>query len=36
MTGLGPVPIKGIAEPVEVYELTGTGPAAERTTSLPV
>ena len=30
MTGLGPVPIKGIAEPVEVYELTGTGPARYR------
>ena len=30
VTGLGPVPIKGIAEPVEVYELTGTGPARYR------
>jgi hypothetical protein len=30
VTGLGPVPIKGITEPVEVYELTGTGPARYR------
>ncbi len=30
VTGLGPVPIKGITEPVEVYELTGTGPARHR------
>ena len=30
VTALGPVPIKGIAEPVEVYELTGPGPARYR------
>lgn len=30
MTGLGPVPVKGITEPVEVYELTGAGPARYR------
>ncbi len=27
---LGPVPIKGLAEPLEVHELTGTGPARTR------
>jgi class 3 adenylate cyclase len=27
VTGLGPVPVKGITDPVEVYELTGAGPA---------
>ncbi len=27
---LGPVPIKGIEAPIEVYELTGTGPARTR------
>jgi class 3 adenylate cyclase/tetratricopeptide (TPR) repeat protein len=30
VTPLGPVPIKGIADPIEVYELTGTGPARYR------
>jgi class 3 adenylate cyclase/tetratricopeptide (TPR) repeat protein len=30
VTGLGPVPIKGLTEPVEVYELTGAGPARYR------
>jgi class 3 adenylate cyclase/tetratricopeptide (TPR) repeat protein len=30
VTPLGPVPIKGIAEPVEVHELTGPGPARYR------
>ena len=30
VTALGPVPIKGITDPVEVYELTGTGPARYR------
>ncbi|HEX9748129.1 MAG TPA: AAA family ATPase [Methylomirabilota bacterium] len=30
VTGLGPVPIKSIADPVEVYELTGAGPARYR------
>jgi class 3 adenylate cyclase/tetratricopeptide (TPR) repeat protein len=30
VTPLGPVPIKGIAEPVDVYELTGPGPARYR------
>jgi class 3 adenylate cyclase/tetratricopeptide (TPR) repeat protein len=30
VTGLGPVPIRGITEPVEVYELTGAGPARYR------
>jgi tetratricopeptide (TPR) repeat protein len=30
VTALGPVPMKGIAEPVEVYELTGAGPARYR------
>ena len=27
---LGPVPVKGLTEPVEVYELTGAGPARTR------
>lgn len=27
---LGPVPVKGLAEPLEVHELTGTGPARTR------
>jgi hypothetical protein len=27
---LGPVPVKGLAEPVEVYEATGAGPARTR------
>jgi class 3 adenylate cyclase/tetratricopeptide (TPR) repeat protein len=27
---LGPVPIKGLPEPVEVYEMTGTGPRRSR------
>ncbi len=27
---LGPVPVKGLADPVEVYEVTGTGPARTR------
>ena len=27
---LGPVPVKGLADPVEVYEVTGAGPARER------
>src|SRR5262245_22832830 len=27
---LGPVPLKGLTEPVEVYELTGAGPARTR------
>jgi len=27
---LGPVPVKGLAEPVDVYEVTGTGPARTR------
>src|SRR5215813_6190201 len=27
---LGPVPVKGLSEPVEVYEATGTGPARTR------
>jgi class 3 adenylate cyclase/tetratricopeptide (TPR) repeat protein len=27
---LGPVPVKGLAEPVEVYEVTGAGPARTR------
>ena len=27
---LGPVPVKGLAEPVEVYELTGAGPLRSR------
>jgi hypothetical protein len=27
---LGPVPVKGLAEPVQVYEVTGAGPARTR------
>jgi class 3 adenylate cyclase/tetratricopeptide (TPR) repeat protein len=27
---LGPVPVKGLAEPMEVFELTGTGPTRSR------
>ena len=27
---IGPVPVKGIAQPVEVYELTGAGAARTR------
>jgi tetratricopeptide (TPR) repeat protein len=27
---LGPIPVKGVAEPVEVYELTGAGPVRTR------
>jgi class 3 adenylate cyclase/tetratricopeptide (TPR) repeat protein len=27
---LGPVPVKGLADPVEVYEITGAGPARTR------
>jgi class 3 adenylate cyclase/tetratricopeptide (TPR) repeat protein len=27
---LGPVPVKGLGDPVEVYEMTGTGPARTR------
>ena len=27
---LGPVPVKGLADPVEVYEMTGAGPARTR------
>jgi class 3 adenylate cyclase len=27
---LGPVPVKGLAEPVEIYEVTGVGPARTR------
>jgi class 3 adenylate cyclase/tetratricopeptide (TPR) repeat protein len=27
---LGPVPVRGVADPVEVYEVTGTGPARTR------
>src|SRR5438128_12223255 len=27
---LGPVPVKGLADPMEVYEVTGTGPARTR------
>jgi class 3 adenylate cyclase len=27
---LGPVPIKGLQEPVEVYEVTGSGPVRSR------
>jgi class 3 adenylate cyclase len=27
---LGPVPVKGLGDPVEVYEVTGTGPARTR------
>ena len=30
VTALGPVPIKSVADPVEVYELTGAGPARYR------
>lgn len=30
MTPLGPVPVRGLAGPVEVYELTGPGPARYR------
>ena len=30
VTQLGPVPIKGVAEAMEVYELTGSGPARYR------
>ena len=30
VTPLGPVPVRGIAEPIEVYELTGPGPARYR------
>jgi class 3 adenylate cyclase len=30
VTPLGPVPVKGLAVPVEVYEMTGTGPARTR------
>ncbi len=30
VSALGPVPVKGIAEPVEVYELTAAGPARYR------
>jgi class 3 adenylate cyclase len=29
-TPLGPVPVKGLSEPVEVYELVGAGPARTR------
>ena len=28
--GIGPIPVKGLAEPVEVYELTGAGTARTR------
>jgi hypothetical protein len=28
--GIGPIPVKGLAEPVEVYELTGAGSARTR------
>ena len=28
--GLGPVPVKGLEAPIEVYELTGAGPARSR------
>ena len=31
---LGPAPVKGLAEPVEVYELTGAGPARTRLQAL--
>src|SRR5579864_67238 len=27
VTALGPVPVRGLADPIEVYELTGPGPA---------
>ena len=30
VTALGPVPVKGLAEPVEVYEVMGAGPARTR------
>jgi class 3 adenylate cyclase/tetratricopeptide (TPR) repeat protein len=30
MKPLGPVPVKGLADPVEVYEVTGAGPARTR------
>src|SRR5262249_2022827 len=30
VTPLGPVPVKGLAEPVEVFELTGVGPTRSR------
>ncbi len=30
VTSLGPVPVRGLAEPVEVFELTGWGPARYR------
>ena len=30
MKPLGPVPVKGLEAPVEVYELTGAGPARSR------
>jgi len=30
VTPLGPVPVKGLADPVEVYEVTGAGPARTR------
>ena len=30
MKPLGPVPVKGLADPVEVYAVTGAGPARTR------
>jgi class 3 adenylate cyclase len=30
VTALGPVPVKGLPDPVEVYEVTGAGPARTR------
>ena len=30
MKPLGPIPVKGLADPLEVYELTGAGPARTR------
>jgi len=30
VTSLGPVPVKGLTEPVDVYELTGAGPVKSR------
>ncbi len=30
VTPLGPVPVKGLSEPIEVYELVGAGPARTR------
>jgi len=30
VTPLGPVPVKGLADPVEIYEVTGPGPAQTR------